>query len=1308
MTAAEARGDERMDAVAAYTLNGAPVARERFYALACDPARSVVVEACAGAGKTWMLVSRILRALLDGTQPQDIVAITFTRKAAGEMRERLNEWLHEFAHCDDAGRVTALRQRGLSEAEAHALAPALAGLQQRLLQGARAVEIRTFHAWFSQLLRAAPLELLQAQGLSPELQLLEDESDLMPELWHRFHTAVLADAALLADYESLCLTQGRNRLTGWLLSAFAKRVEIRLAHQSGRLLESMPDAEDVAPEFAAYEHPMQAFAVLRRELQAQAVVLGGMKAAGAKKAATGVEQALLLEDDAALPAIRAALFTADGNPRKALGDAPELMQVLDQLSRLQLALDQRQARVWHRQMCGLALVLLDQFERLKRERGLVDMNDLERGALALLGDAGLAGWVQERLDAQVRHLLIDEFQDTSPLQWHALYAWLSGYVGAGGGASGQRPPSVFIVGDPKQSIYRFRRAEPRVFAAARDFVREGLNGVLLACDHTRRNSPQVLAAVNAVFDAATRAQQYSGFRAHTTESGDGHPLDGVFHLVDDGADEPEDDVVATDSGEVAPVPYDVVAGRAPGAAGNALTMDGMAGARQVSRHPPRDPETWRPSLIEPRREAELHRREAEAARIADAIEDLLQGGEAEPGDIFVLARKRDGLRVLAQVLKSRGIAHAAPEDMALLDAPDVRDLLALLDLLASPGHHLSMAHALRSPLFGATEADLLDLAARAREMAKATAMPAEASATPSAATEVGDLPPDWHDAMPMADEESAPSEAAGEWGGRDEPDPQSDPQSDAFGNEAAVTATPTIASDAPQELAGWWAALMAARPETLSPALSRARDLLPRWAQYAIERSPHDLLDAIVHEGDLMARIAAVVPPSERRARLHAVEAMLALALDLDGGRYAGLYGFVRSLKQRALKLAAPAEPEAVQLLTVHGAKGLEAKVVILMDTEAGPARAESMALAVSWPVQEESPQTVAFLVSESRPPASLQPLLDDEKDQRQREELNALYVAMTRARHRLLISRTPAKRASSTATWWARLMPLSAPLALGGRAAGGHRALGPAVKMGASRAAAAHAADAANAQGAEVGGAHLSSPGGVAWLKRLPSAPPKAPGTSMAASPAAHAASTAGRDRVGRSGASGAAGESITSGGALGQGPEVVDDSAALGEALHRVLEWHSGPQGRQHTLERLMAAAAQMYGLDARRDERLQRSVKAILGSSACAPFFDPAQLRWQGNEVPLSWHDLDMRLDRLVCLRGEGAQPDTWWVLDYKLHPAPQNNPEYVDQLWRYREAVRALQPGEPVRCAFITGQGRLIDCTEQVADRIDFGS
>ena len=64
---------------AAYEHNGRPVSREAFYAIACDPARSVAVEACAGAGKTWMLVSRMLRALLDGCAPHEILALTFTK-----------------------------------------------------------------------------------------------------------------------------------------------------------------------------------------------------------------------------------------------------------------------------------------------------------------------------------------------------------------------------------------------------------------------------------------------------------------------------------------------------------------------------------------------------------------------------------------------------------------------------------------------------------------------------------------------------------------------------------------------------------------------------------------------------------------------------------------------------------------------------------------------------------------------------------------------------------------------------------------------------------------------------------------------------------------------------------------------------------------------------------------------------------------------------------------------------------------------------------------------------------------------------
>lgn len=1104
---------DALTSLAAYTADGHTVARERFYAIACDPQRSVVVEACAGAGKTWMLVSRILRALLEGAQPQEIVAITFTRKAAGEMRERLGQWLDEFARASDEERVDALQQRGMSASHAQALAPQLATLRQRLLKAGRQVEIRTFHAWFSQLLRAAPLELLEAQELAPELQLMEDEAELAPELWPRFHAAVLAEPELHAAYLELVSVHGRRRLQSWLEAAFDKRVELRLARQSGDLLESVPEAGSVSPRFVGLAHPIEAFDGLRVPLSALAAWLGSAKGATARKAAVALEMALSQPDaESAFQGVFAALFTAAGTPRKNLGESTELEGALVELELLSRALSQHQACRSHRLMCGLGLCLIEQYEQLKRSRGLVDMNDLERGALALLGDPALSGWVQQRLDAQVRHLLIDEFQDTSPLQWHALYGWLASYGGAGGG--GQRPPSVFIVGDPKQSIYRFRRAEPRVFAAASEFVREGLGGTLLACDHTRRNAPAVLAAVNGAFEVASRAGEYSGFRAHTTETSASAALDalaGVFFLEDAGV---ESKVSAEDADEV----------------------------------------VWRPSLTQARREPELQRRASEAARISACIATLLREGQALPGEIFVLARKREALRVLAQTLKGLGIAHAAPEDTPLLDSPDVRDLLALLDVLASPAHNLSLAHALRSPLFGVLERDLLLLA-----------------------------------------------ECAGavRWLGRAPP-------------EASQS---------------WWVALMRADEPLLSPALLRARRLLARWQDLARLRSPHDLLDAIVHEGELLQRLAAVAPPSERRQRLHAVEALLALALDLDGGRHAGVYAFVRALKTRALKLVWPSQGDAVQLLTVHGAKGLEARVVFLMDCEAGPARAESNSLAVAWAVQDATPGTVAFLASESRPPPSLQALLDEEREQRQREELNALYVAMTRARSRLVFSRTPARSKSTVPSWWARLQPLGQPLAV------------PAT------------------------GAALVAEEPF-FLYSLPLAP-----------------------------------QAEVSAAEIGSAPEPVDDSAALGEALHRVLEWASGPRGQD--LPQLLASAKQMYGLDAARAERLERSASAILGSDECAAFFDPQCFVWAGNEVAISLAGQDMRVDRLVCMPASSdADVPVWWVLDYKLNAAPHRQDEYLKQMGRYRQAVLELQPGEPVRTAFITGQGRLIDCTEQV--------
>jgi ATP-dependent helicase/nuclease subunit A len=1083
----------------ALRIDGLLVDSESFYAAACDPRRSCVVEACAGSGKTWMLVSRMLRALLEGAAPHEILAITFTRAAAGEMRQRLDGWLAEFAgpRSTHAERVAALRQRGLDDARAEALAPAFAALQERVLVADRPIEIRTFHGWFAQLLRAAPLALLDRIGLQPDVELVEDWDDHRPAVMRAFYEAVLADPGLRADHAAMTAARGRHQLQAWLAVAWNRQVEIALADEAGVLEGSVEPAEAVWPELAGRGHPagqlMSAEWTDRLRALAEALGRAGKLAQDAGAELTAALQATDPEDR--LAAAWEALFTRTDTPRALTKNTPGLVEAQEALALVSDQVVQHEARFEHLRMVRLARALHAAFAAYKRANGLADMADLERCALALLRDSELSGWVQERLDARIAHVLVDEFQDTSPLQWHALHAWLSAYAGAGGGASGQRPPAVFIVGDPKQSIYRFRRAEPRVFEAAAAFVREGLGGHVLACDHTRRNAPGVVAAINAVFTGAEREGAFAGFRPHSTE------------------------VARERGGELRVLPRTP---RPPTQRSARATL----------------PAVWRDSLTVPRREVEEVLREREAEVVAAAVRQCIDAGTAA-GDIFVLCRKRQSLRLVATALEREHVVHGAVEETALAATTEAQDLIALLDALVSPEHRLSLARALRSPAFGVSDADLLALA-----------------------------------------------EAAGEE--RD-----------------------------------WWQALQ--RMPSPSPALERARALLPRWREQAAALPPHDLLDRIVDEGDLVARTVAAVPPEQQALALDALHAVVVQALFLDGGRYATPYGFVRALKRRVVKASVPVRAGAVRLLTIHGAKGLEADTVFVMDADPERQNPGLTTLLVDWPVDAERPSRCAFVYSEARCPRSLRSVLQAELAAREREELNGLYVAMSRAKHGLVFSSTEPYQTPAGATWWARLAPLAAewPSPPPGRAA-----------LGTDRAAAAAAAVVTVRE----------LPG---WRRRSVPATPERPLRS-----AAEAA------------------------------------NARLGLAVHRTLEWVG--RSASFALDDAAPAAAREFGVE---PAAVLGIAAAILAHPQAARFFRGPQIRWSGNEVSVSEGGEVLRIDRLVLL-DDGAGP-VWWVLDYKLGHAPDELEPYRRQLARYRAAVQAAQPGDDVRCAFITGQGRVIE-------------
>lgn len=1070
----------------AYEHNGRPTRREQFYAIACDPRRHVAVEACAGAGKTWMLVSRIVRALLAGAQPHEILAITFTRKAAGEMRQRLVEWLQQWSTASDEQLAQVLRDRGLAQPDAATVA-ALRGLYGQLLHAGRPVQIRTFHSWFSALLRGAPVSVLQALGLPTRYELLEDDQEAIARVWRVFHAAVERDPLARADYDLSVGRHGRFNTLKALESALAKRVEFAVADEIGIVDESVRHFTEVFPHLDVRESPVDALdgAAACNRWIARARALGAETAKTPQQAADAIVAAFETGDRAErFRRLRQAFFVATEDRLKTnLAKFPAAVEAEAELQVVCAASAQHEAWLHHQRMARLVRLLLKSHAALKREQGWVDMSDVERTAHVLLSDPVLSGWVQEQLDQRVRHLLIDEFQDTNALQWQALHSWLTSYAGAGGDG-----PRVFIVGDPKQSIYRFRRAEPAVFKAAQEFIERELQGDRLACDHTHRNAPAVLAAVNAVMQRAQEEGAYAGFRAHTTQS---DAPGAVLALP--------------------PVPR----------------PDRPAGATEEF--------AWRDSLTVPRELPEERLVTLECRQAAAWIAQQLREGW-RAGEVMVLARRRERLAAMEEELRALHIPAQQPEKTELCEAPEVQDVAALLDVLVSPGHDLSLARALKSPLFDCGDALLVVLATRAR---------------------------------------------------------------------AAAAEGPPRA---------WFELLR--QDETLPEPLPEIAARLRRWRRWLQALPPHDALQAIYDDGDVLARFARRAPAPLRAGVLANLQALLGAALQVAGGRYLTPYAFVRALKAGGIRTPAVAAEGVVRLLTVHGAKGLEAPLVLMLDTDNAPSRPETMGALCEWPGEAPAPWRFAFIASETRPPVCSAEALAVEQAARAREELNALYVAMTRAQTRLVISSVVPSTAPAAATWWQRLLPcatlLPAPLA----------------------------ADAFAAQATDVFTLRTvpgsTSPVTMEWLR------PVAPDGS---------------------------------------------DASRLGEAMHRLLEtWEPGAAFGPAQLREV----ERLYALDADAAQRAAAMARNILrGDGAWA--WDPTQVDWQGNEVELHAGGELLRLDRLVRRRDTGE----WWVLDYKSAAAPERQPQLVAQMRRYRDAVAGAHGGAPVRCAFLTAEGRLVD-------------
>ncbi|MGI9408135.1 MAG: UvrD-helicase domain-containing protein, partial [Hyphomicrobiaceae bacterium] len=462
------------------TVNAAQLETNANQSRAANPMASAWVSANAGTGKTYVLTRRVLRLLLNGTAPDQILCLTYTKAAAAEMSRRVFDELAEWA----VARPDALAETltDLEDARPDAAKLAVAPtLFARAIETPGGLKVQTIHAFCERLLQRFPLEA----GVAPDFGILDE--DEQKELLAQSIDQVLSDAT---DNPGGPLHEAMTRAVRYaaddsfdqLLGAIlGKRETLMAMVQAGeteddpiegiavRLKASMDLPEDVTLDTinAARAGSVDAEFACR----AATVLAEGTK--------TDTERADLLNafarsaDGNEKIAVLTSLFlTATGGMRKSLitkkpatahpdveAGLVDAQQTFAALTDQAGALSVIEATT---SIIRLADAIFTRYTDAKRRHAALDYDDLIMKTVALVSNERDAQWVLYKLDNGLEHILVDEAQDTSPIQWR-IVSRLAEEFFSGIGVS-EKVRTLFAVGDEKQSIYGFQGARPEMFA----------------------------------------------------------------------------------------------------------------------------------------------------------------------------------------------------------------------------------------------------------------------------------------------------------------------------------------------------------------------------------------------------------------------------------------------------------------------------------------------------------------------------------------------------------------------------------------------------------------------------------------------------------------------------------------------------------------------------------------------------------------------------------------------------------------------------------------------------------------------------
>lgn len=623
---------------------------------ASNPQASVWVSASAGTGKTKVLISRLLRLMLQGGAPEKILCMTFTKPAAAEILDRLQQITRAWALMESGNLAKELEALGNTQPDAKLLQLAR-NLFARILNVPGGMRIMTIHAFCQSVLSRFPIEA----NIPTHFTVADDAktSELMNLAKHH----LLWDGQEHAqDFMHFMNYLDEDKQNALLQNILAKRYYLYqiMEHYPTRdaYKRHLHDLFGLAADLdmKGLEHNFHA-QMPSTELKAAFPVLY------TSASEVFLKKLSILEQNVSAPILNIEEYCIffvtkeDGTPRKSL--LPKMKKENSALVGEFMQREQARIAEYLRHKTALKIIhatvalyqianaILHYYQNLKKMQSVLDYEDQISATCNLLCDSTQYQWVLYKLDNQIEHLLIDEAQDTSPAQWDIVDAVTNEFfVGEGRYPAGSR--TVFVVGDEKQSIFSFQNADPEGFFQSGEKLAEKTSLNKIPLNENFRSSPLILSLVDQVFADSAFAQNITRNPDKVTHSAFKTTLPGAIHLWPKVAR--EEDV---------------------------------------------------PSYLQQFRLAQ---------KIADHVQELLKNPENKAGDVMILVNRRAPMAAkIMKAFKDRNIPISGPDRTILNEHLAVKDCLSFIQFVLNPQDNYNTACFLKSPFIGLDDEALFAL-----------------------------------------------------------------------------------------------------------------------------------------------------------------------------------------------------------------------------------------------------------------------------------------------------------------------------------------------------------------------------------------------------------------------------------------------------------------------------------------------------------------------------------------------------------------------------------------------------------------------